>query len=66
MINKANRIRSQGRGGEGQGNYLAYTGVCYRTEYVFWGGLESSTGCIKISLFTASRTGCLFKRMMLA
>lgn len=34
----ANKIRSQGRGGGGgEGNYLAYTGVCNRTEYGLFG-----------------------------
>ena len=65
MINMANRIRSQGRGGEGEGELFGLYRCLLPNRVYFLGGLESSTGCIKISLFTASRTGCLFKRMML-
>lgn len=54
----ANRIRSQGRGGElEKGNYLAYTGVCYRTEYVFWGVSNRQQGVLRFHYLQRQEQG---------
>ena len=44
-------------GGRGEENYLAYTGVCYRTEYVFLGVSNRQQGVLRFHYLQRQEQG---------